>query len=132
MEIYEFNKIFDLKNRANWKEMIEPHITEIDVNERMTKLDDEWYSFLPEELDPDFKWKFNLGDIVTDGSKILKIVHLPTLDQRSEYDFDPNHIDETGNRYFCIALNENGEELDKDNPYGYLHQKYTENQIHLV
>lgn len=136
-----YYEIFKLENRGKWYELLEPYIIEIDYIDRMTLLGDKdssddfdssWLNFIPEELDPQFQWKFNIGDIVTDGKELMKIVALPVLDPRAENEFDPLQIDEYGNRYSIIRLNKNGENKEFDNPAAYLHQKFNINEIQLA
>ena len=96
------------------------------------EFDSSWISFIPEELDPQFQWKFNVGDIVTDGEEIMKIVALPVLDPRAEEVFNPLQIEEFGNKYSIIRLNENGENKEAGDPTAYLHQAFNIDQIRLV
>lgn len=136
-----YYKIFKLENRGKWYELLEPYIIEVDIQNRMTLIGDKdstdefdsyWMSLTPEELDPQFQWKFNIGDIVTDDVDIMKIVALPVLDPRSESTFNPLQIDEYGNRYFIMRLNKDGENKEAGDPIAYLHQKYNINQIRLA
>lgn len=125
------NILKDIDHRNNWFDQISPLIDEVDLNNRRSRIGDYWYAFIPEELKTDHLWKFNKGDIVTNGSEIMVIRALPELDIR-ENDYCYIRVMEHGNTYFIIRLDENGNDKDIDNPDYYLHDFFTENQIHKV
>jgi hypothetical protein len=121
--------------RKNWLEMISSCILEIDRIDRTTQLNDNfdsWYAFLPEELDPEYQWPFNVGDLVTDGKYIMKIENLPALDPRATSNYRPELVEEFGNRYYCTKIDKDGNDLEADDPVPYLHRKYNIDQIRLA
>lgn len=128
---FAIQDIFNNESRSRWKELITPYINYVD-KDRWSAIgnDNSLWAFIPEELDHNYNWKFNIGDIVTDGKDIMKIVQLPILDIRREFNVDL--VQFFGNRYTIIRLDENGEDKEKDNPTAYLHQDFNENQIWLV
>lgn len=140
LSLYEFDNIFKLENRNKWFELITPHIISVDEKERLTEINidgsSSFAAFIPEELSPNYNWKFNIGDIVTDGKDIMKIVSLPVLDPRTESlnleEYIPDKVWEYGNMYNIIRVNEQGEDIEKDDDIAYLHQNFNINQIHLA
>ena len=93
-------KIFqDINNRNKWYELISPLIENVNYENGCSSIGSSWYSFTPEELDINYNWKFNIGDIVKNkNGDILKIVNLPLLDpRRSEY--NNLQVQEFGNKY---------------------------------
>lgn len=146
--IYQENKknlqkifdILDWNNRANWYNEIVPMIESVDNINRISIVskDDktDFYSetsfaFIPEELDVNYNWKFDIGDIVTDGNDIMVIIHLPEIHPKNN-DYEKNRVMFNGNTYWIIRLDENGEDKDANDSTYYLHNFYNENQIKKV
>ena len=126
--------ILRIENRNNWKNEIEPYILDKNLESRTCYIDDGFkmnYNFLPEELDPNFNWKFNIDDIVTDGKNIMKITTLPELDPRKS-EYDPELVLEFGNIYEIVRIDKDGNDIESEDPWAYLHQKFNQNQIHLA
>lgn len=134
----EFDRIISEVNRSDWKKLIEPLIdsTIIENGLRQCFIDNMVYEFIPEELDPNFHWSFDLNDIVTDGKDIMVITNLPLLDPRSNLDvtskIEISKLQTYGNRYTVIKLDNNGNDKNLNDPYYYLHNTFNENQIWKV
>ncbi len=132
----EFQKIITETDRSEWRSLVEPLIESVDILNRCCYIDNSIYKFLPEELDPNYKWKFNVRDIVTDGEDIMLIVSLPKLDPRSNLDITSNieigKVQVYGNTYGIIRLDEDGNDKNLDDHYAYLHNSFNENQLQKV
>jgi len=132
-KFYEILEILkNWTNRENWKSQIEPYIIKTDIELRISYItEDDWFAFLPEELDINYQWKFKVGDIVTDGDDIMVITHLPNIHpENKDYREELNQIN--GNTYWIIRLDKNGNDMDINDPTYYLHNYFNENQIWKV
>lgn len=126
-------KIINSEPREKWKELIIPYIEEVDNEDLSCLLDGVWCRFTPEELDPNHKWKYNIGDIVTDGEYIMKITEYPLLDPRRTEKIDTTYLQCYGNTYHVIKLDDNGNEyIDKFDPLYELHLEFNEKEIWRV
>lgn len=132
----EFTKILTKFDRSQWRSLIEPLVESVDLDNRCCYIDDTVYNFIPEELNPNYSWKFNLGDIVTNGKDIMVIVSLPKLDPRLNLDMtsgvEISKVQVYGNTYGVIQLDENGDNKDSEDHYAYLHNSFNENQLRKV
>lgn len=152
-------KVFNLlewDNRENWYRDIVPFITEVDYEDRQSNLsipggvsdsnsvyrfdndiefasfnDNNWFNFVPEELDINYEWKFKVGDIVTDGEDIMVIRYLPEI-HPSNKDYNKFRVTYNGNTYWIIRLDKNGNCKDIEDEVCYLHTFYTENKLEKV
>ena len=137
MSILVYKDLIEILNRdrSKWIEQIQPHIVNTNQKERISILDTnfptEEYSFLPEELDPSYQWKFNIGDKVTNGTGIMKVIGLPVLDPRNEENFQAEAVWEFGNKYITTFIDNEGNELEDKDSDLYLHY-FNENEIQCV
>lgn len=129
----EFDRIISECPREQWRLLIEPLIESINYTNRCCYIDEMIYEFVPEELDPNYPWEFNIGDIVSDGKHTMRIQSLPLLDPRFNLDISSNievaKIQVYGNRYTTTLLNESEDQNDE---YLYLHNTFNENQLYLL
>lgn len=132
--------ILEWSNRSNWFDQITPLIKEVDMINRKSRFSEDdgtdfytsdWFTFIPEELDINYPWKFNIGDIVTDGNDIMVVIHLPDIHPQN-IDYNQLRVIDYGNKYWIIRLDENGNNKDKDDPVYYLHNSFNENQLQKV
>lgn len=137
MSMYDIIELLSVSNRSNWKELITPYILEVNMEDRISLIgkdieDSDYFAFIPEELNPNFKWPFNVGDTVTDGKDVMIITGLPELDPRKSILYDQDRVIEYGNRYSVVKIDKNKKDKDANNPWAYLNQKFNINQIHLA
>lgn len=135
--IKEALRIFKEEERTKWFNLIKPLIKSSNHAKRTSQIGGITFALLPEEISMNYKWKFKIGDIVTDGKDIMKIVQLPALhpniilpEDKKQYLY--LYMQTSGNTYSIIRLDENGEDKEKDDPIAYLHQEFNENEIWLV
>lgn len=104
----EVENVFKL-DRSLWQQYISPMITEIIDYHSIIPVSAEFsipYSFLYKELVPEYKFKYNIGDILEKDNKYYLIYALPLLDARTQKEqFSPTRIRGLGNVYALCELN---------------------------
>jgi len=129
---YTVCNIFKNVDRSEWYNLIKPLIEDVDMKTRKSKIGKYWYAFIPDELKIDYPWKYNIRDILTDGTNIRVIRALPELDPRSSLDYFYMRVMEQGNTYYTIRIDENGNDIDINNDTYYLHDYFNVDKLYKL